>query len=345
MPHENMLQQIMPAPHKVEFREVSIPEIKKGEVLIKIMKIGICGSDIHVNHGLIPFVSYPLTQGHEISGEIVALGEGVKNLQPGQKVTVQPQIVCGKCFSCRTGKYYLCENLEIIGIHATGMASHYFSVAAEKVTPLPEKMGFDEGAMIEPLAVAVHAVRQAGDVSGLKVAVLGAGPIGNLVGQAAKGLGAASVLMTDVSDFRLNKAKECGIDFIANTKTHNFGDVVLDCFGPDKADVIFDCAGNNITIGQAITYARKGTKIILVAIFSEIAKVDLTTLMDHELQLGTSMMYRNEDYLDAIRLADEQKILLRPLISKHFNFTDYQKAYEYIDENRETTMKVIIDVN
>ena len=121
-----------------------------------------------------------------------------------------------------------------MGFQTTGVASHYFAVDAAKVTPLPEKMGFDEGAMIEPLAVAVHAVKRAGDVKGAKIAVLGAGPIGILVAQTAKGLGAESVMITDISDLRLKKAKECGVDFCVNTKNADFGDAMVENFGPDK---------------------------------------------------------------------------------------------------------------
>ena len=337
-----MLQQVMTAPGEIEFREVPVPEPEENQVLVKIRKIGVCGSDIHVYHGEHPFTSYPVTQGHEVSGEIEKLGSGVKGWKAGQKVTIQPQVVCGKCYPCRHGKYNLCEELKVMGFQTTGVASHYFAVDAAKVTPLPEEMSFDEGAMIEP--VAVHAVKRAGNVEGAKIAVLGAGPIGILVAQTAKGLGAESVMITDVSDLRLEKAKECGADFCINTKMKNFGEAMVENFGPDKADVIYDCAGNNITMGQAIQYARKGSTIILVAVFAGTAQIDLAVLNDHELDLNTSMMYRNEDYLYAIRLVKEKKVVLAPLISKHFAFRDYLEAYRYIDENRESTMKVIINV-
>ena len=339
-----MLQQVMTAPGKIEFREIETPVPKAGEVLIRIMKIGVCGSDIHVWHGKHPFTSYPVTQGHEVSGEIAALGAGVENLEVGQKVTIQPQVVCGKCYPCRHGKYNLCETLKVMGFQTTGVASHYFAVDAAKVTPLPETMSLDEGAMIEPLAVAVHAVRRAGDVEGKDICVLGAGPIGILVAQVAKGLGARKVMVTDVSDLRLQKAKECGAGLCVNTRDKDFGAEFVGYFGPDKADVIYDCAGNNITMGQAIQYARKGSTIILVAVFATRGDVDLAVLNDHELDLNTSMMYRNEDYLTAIDLVDQGKVQLTPLISKHFAFRDYLKAYQYIDENRESTMKVIINV-
>ena len=339
-----MLQQVMTAPGKIEFREIETPVPKTGEVLIRIMKIGVCGSDIHVWHGKHPFTSYPVTQGHEVSGEIAALGAGVENLEVGQKVTIQPQVVCGKCYPCRHGKYNLCATLKVMGFQTTGVASEYFAVDAAKVTPLPQEMSFDEGAMIEPLAVAVHAVRTFGDMQGMHAAVLGAGPIGILVAQAAKGMGAESVLITDISDLRLEKARQCGVDFCVNTREADFGEALVASFGPDKADVIYDCAGNNVTMGQAIRCARKGSTIILVAVFAGMAEVDLAVLNDHELDLNTTMMYRSEDYLEAIELVRVGKVDLKPLISKHFAFRDYAEAYRYIDENRETTMKVIIDV-
>lgn len=340
-----MIQQVMTAPGVIEFRDIPKPQPKAGEVLIRIMRIGVCGSDIHVYHGEHPFTSYPVTQGHEVSGEVVELGEGVDDLKIGQKVTIQPQVVCGECYPCRHGKYNLCEELKVMGFQTTGTASEFFAVERAKVTPLPDSMSFDEGAMIEPLAVAVHAINKFGDIKGMKVAVLGAGPIGILVAQTAKGMGAESVLITDVSDTRLAKAKECGIDYCVNTLNNDFGDAMIDAFGKDKADVIYDCAGNDITMGQAIKYARKGSTIILVAVFAKMATVDLAVLNDHELDLNTTMMYRNEDYIKAIELVEEGKVQLKPLMSAHFAFKDYLEAYKYIDANRETTMKVLIDID
>ena len=232
-----------------------------------------------------------------------------------------------------------------MGFQTTGTASEYFAVDASKVTPIPEDMSYEEGAMIEPLAVAVHGVKQMGDVAGMNIAVLGAGPIGNLVAQTAKGMGAAKVMITDISDLRLAKAKECGIDVCVNTKNKDFGEAMIEAFGPDKADVIYDCAGNDTTMGQAIRHARKGSTIILVAVYAGMANVDLAVLNDHELDLNTSMMYRHEDYLEAIRLVNEGKVRLEPLMSRHFPFRDYLAAYQYIDANREATMKVLIDVD
>ncbi len=339
-----MTQQVMTAPGEIEFRKIPVPVPGPKQVLVRIMKIGICGSDIHVYHGKHPFTKYPVTQGHEVSGEIVQLGSEVNGLQVGQKVTIEPQAVCGKCYLCRHGRYNLCEELKVMGFQTTGTASTYFAVDANKIMPLPDEMSFDEGAMIEPLAVAVHAVKRLGDISGMHIAVIGAGPIGILVGQAAKALGAARVLITDISDTRLAKARECGIEYAFNTKAKDFGEALLEAFGPDRADAIFDCAGNDISMGQAIKHARKGSTIILVAVFADMARVDLAVLNDHELDLNTTMMYRHEDYVEAVRLVGEKKVVFAPLISRIFPFYAFGEAYRYIEENRDTSMKILVDV-
>ena len=342
---KTMLQQVMTAPGEIRFDEVPVPEIKPGQVLLKIKRIGICGSDIHVYHGEHPYTKYPVTQGHELSAQVVAIGEGVNGLKPGRKVTVEPQVFCGQCHPCTHGKYYLCESLKVMGFQTTGAASEYFAVDASKVTPLPDDMSYDEGAMIEPLAVTVHAAKRPGDVKGKKIAVIGAGPIGILLTQTLKALGAEKVMITDISDYRLSLAKECGADFAYNTGKKDFAEALIECFGPDKADIIYDCAGNNVTMNQAIQNARKGSIIVLVAVFADTAKVDLAKLNDSELDLNTSMMYNHSDYVEAIKLVSEGKIELKPLISKHFPFKNYLDAYKYIDNTREFTMKVLIDVD
>lgn len=340
-----MIQQVMTAPKEITFQTVPVPSPEANQVLLKIRRIGICGSDIHVYHGTHPFTSYPVTQGHEVSGEVVELGADVKEFHVGQKVTVEPQVYCGKCHPCTHGKYNLCESLKVMGFQTTGTASEFFAVDASKVTPLPDDMSFDDGAMLEPLAVTVHAAKRFPEINGAKVAILGCGPIGILLAQSAKALGAEKVMITDVSDLRLELAKKVGVDFAVNTRSKDFGDAMVEAFGPDKADVIYDCAGNDITMGQAIKYARKGSTIILVAVFGKMANVDLAVLNDHELDLNTSMMYTHVDYLDAIKFVNEGKIQLAPLQTRHFAFKDYLDAYKFIDANRETTMKVIIDVD
>lgn len=341
---KKMLQQVMTAPKEIIFREIDIPEVGDDEVLIKIKKIGICGSDIHVYHGTHPFTSYPVTQGHEVSGEVVEVGKNVSKVKAGDRVTIEPQVRCGKCYPCRHGKYNLCEELKVMGFQTTGTASEYFKAPELNVTKLPDDMDYSKGAMIEPLAVAVHAISRSGDIRGKRVSVIGAGPIGNLVAQSAKAMGAERVMLSDVSDYRLSLGKKVGIDAVYNTRESDYNADLIDCFGPDKADIIYDCAGNDITMNSAIRSARKGSTIILVAVYAGMANVDLAVLNDHELDLNTTMMYRHEDYEKAIELVNEKKIDLESLMSNTFPFKEYQKAYEYIDQNREKAMKVLIDL-
>ena len=137
-----MIQQVMTAPKEIAFREVPVPQIGDDQVLVKIMKIGVCGSDIHVYHGTHPFTSYPVTQGHELSAKVAALGEGVDGFSVGQKVTIEPQVYCGKCYPCTHGKYNLCEKLKVMGFQTTGTASEYFAVDSSKVTPIPESLSY-----------------------------------------------------------------------------------------------------------------------------------------------------------------------------------------------------------
>ena len=139
-----MLQQVMTNPGEITFREVPVPEVKDDQVLVKIRNIGICGSDIHVYHGKHPFTKYPVTQGHEVSGEIAEIGKNVSGFQIGQKVTIEPQVYCGHCYPCRHGKYNLCEELKVMGFQTTGTASEFFAVPASKITLLPDEMTYNE---------------------------------------------------------------------------------------------------------------------------------------------------------------------------------------------------------
>jgi len=340
-----MIQAVMTAPGKIEFRDVPIPETGDGQVLIQIMRIGICGSDIHVYHGKHPYTSYPVVQGHEVSGKIVKSGSNVTGFKIGDSVTIQPQVVCGKCYPCAHGNYHICDELKVMGFQTTGVASQYFAVDADKVLKLPEGMDFDKGAMIEPLAVAVHALGRGGDVKDGKILVLGAGPIGNLVAQAAKGMGAKSVIITDLSDYRLEVAKSCGIDCCVNVNGQDLGKEISDVFGRDGADLILECVGVNQTTEQAVKYARKGSDIIIVGVFGDKANVDMAAVQDRELRLIGTLMYRENDFIKAMELIKNGKIKFDPLITGSFDFKDYKKAYEYIEAQKDRTMKVLINVH
>lgn len=311
---------------------------------MKIKRIGICGSDIHVYHGKHPYTKYPVTQGHEVSGQVAALGEGVTQFQVGQRVTIEPQVYCGECYPCTHGKYNLCENLKVMGFQTTGTASEYFAVDASKVTALPAGMSYDEGACRSPWLSRCTPPGGRGR-SGQEGMRAGAAALSAFCWSIPEGLWRGRGHGHRYLRLSAGAGRTCGADYASTPKPAPLARLLTECFGPDKADIIYDCAGNDTTMDQAIQNARKGSVIILVAVYAGLAHCDLAKLNDSELDLNTTMMYRHEDYVDAIRFVREGMVQLQPLMSRHFAFTDYLAAYEYIDTHQETTMKVLIDVD
>jgi L-iditol 2-dehydrogenase len=189
----------------------------------------------------------------------------------------------------------------------------------------------------------VHALRRAGDVNGKKVVVLGAGTIGNLVAQVAQASG-ATVLITDLSDYKLEKARACGITNTLNTGRDALGPAILAAFGPDKADLILECVGVQPTITQAVANARKGSTIVVVGVFGKKPEVDLGLVQDRELSLVGTLMYQKVDYERAIELVAGGKLCLDAMITHRFGFDAYLQAYETIEESHGEYMKVMVDL-
>lgn len=339
-----MLQAVMTQPGKIEIHEVDKPAPKAGEALIRVRRIGVCGSDIHVYHGTHPYTGYPVVQGHEVGGTVAELGAGVSGFAIGDTVVFMPQVTCGTCYPCRHGMYHICDNLKVMGFQTGGAAQEYFAVPAEMVLKLPPALSLDEAALIEPISVAAHALARYGSVAGKKVVVLGAGTIGNLVAQVAQASGAEKVLITDVSDYKLDKARECGIAAAVNPTRVSLGEAILENFGPAKADVILECVGVQETITQAVSLARKGSVIVVVGVFGKKPQVDLGLVQDRELSLVGTLMYRKADFERAIELAAAGKLALKPLVTQRFAFRDYLQAYQAIESSAGRYMKVMIDL-
>jgi L-iditol 2-dehydrogenase len=338
-----MRQAVMTSPGKIEFRDIARPHPGSDEVLVKIERIGVCGSDIHVYHGLHPYTSYPVVQGHEVAGVIAEVGAGVQGFQRGEQVVFMPQVTCGECYPCRHGMYHICDHLKVMGFQTNGAAQEYFPVKAEMVLKLPKNITLDQAAMIEPVSVAVHALSRAGNVAGLKVVVLGAGTIGNLVGQVAKASGAVGVMITDISEYKLEKARQVGLDLVVNTSQEELGAAILKNFGPDKADLILECVGVQPTITQAVSNARKGSTIVVVGVFGKKPEVDLGLVQDRELSLVGTLMYQKRDYVRAIELVGAGKLNFNPMVTHRFAFPDYLQAYQTIEESHGNYIKVMID--
>jgi L-iditol 2-dehydrogenase len=340
-----MKQAIMIQPGKIKFLQVEKPVIRDNEVLMQTKRIGVCGSDIHVFHGKHPYTSYPVVQGHEVSGIVAEVGQAVEGIAVGDKITFTPQVVCGECYPCRNGMYHVCEKLKVMGFQTGGAAQEYFVLPKWNVFKLPADLSLDHAAMIEPVSVGVHAVRRGGGVTGKKVLVLGAGTIGNLVAQVARAFGAAVVMVTDVSDYKLEKARACGIDFAINTAHEDLNAALLRDFGPNRADLILECVGAQATATQAVECARKGTTVVIVGVFGEKPVVNLGFVQDRELNLIGTAMYQKTDYEGAIELVRSGKMHLENLITCRFPFEEYLQAYHTIERSNGDYMKVMIEMD
>ena len=339
-----MLQSVMTEPGKIKFRTIEKPEVGPDEILMQTKRIGVCGSDIHVFHGLHPYTNYPVVQGHEVSGVVAAVGKNVDGFSVGDKITFTPQVTCGECYPCQNGMYHICENLKVMGFQTNGAGQEYFPLPAWNVLKLPDEFPLDYGALVEPIAVAVHSLQRGGDVAGKKVLVLGAGTIGNLTAQTAKAMGAAAVMITDISAYKLEKAKACGIDFVINTAEDELGEAIAAHFGPAKGDLILECVGVQSTADQAIENARKGTTIVVVGVFGEKPTIDLGLVQDRELSLVGTLMYKKKDFKQAIELISEGKMCLDDLVTHRFKFEEYLDAYHTIEESNGEYMKVMIEL-
>ena len=340
-----MRQAILVEPKHIEFKEVAEPkaaDLTAHQVLVHIKRIGICGSEIHSYHGLHPATFYPVVQGHEYSGVVVAVGRAVSVCKPGDHITARPQLVCGKCNPCKRGQYNVCEHLRVQTFQADGAAQDFFVVDDDRVAKLPEGMSLDYGAMIEPSAVGAHASNRT-NVKDKNVVVSGAGTIGNLIAQFCIARGAKNVLITDVSDLRLAKARECGIQHTLNITKKPLKEAAHELFGEEGYQVGFEVAGVEVSIRSLMETIEKGSDIVVVAVFARDPALSMFYLGEHELRLIGSMMYRHEDYLTAIDYVSKGIVNLKPLVSNRFAFEEYDDAYQFIDKHRETSMKVLID--
>ena len=340
-----MRQAILVEPKHIEFKEVAEPkaaDLTAHQVLVNIKRIGICGSEIHSYHGLHPATFYPVVQGHEYSGVVMAVGSEVTVCKPGDHITALPRLVCGKCNPCKRGQYNVCEHLRVQAFQADGAAQDFFVVDDDRVAKLPEGMSLDYGAMIEPSAVGAHASNRT-DVKGKNVVVSGAGTIGNLIAQFCIARGAKNVLITDVSDLRLAKARECGIKHTLNITKKTLKEAAQELFGEEGYQVGFEVAGVEVSIRSLMETIEKGSDIVVVAVFAKDPALSMFYLGEHELRLIGSMMYRHEDYLTAIDYVSKGIVNLKPLVSNRFAFEEYDDAYKFIDTHRETSMKVLID--
>jgi L-iditol 2-dehydrogenase len=288
-------------------------------------------------------MTYPVVIGHEVSATVVEAGGGVADFAPGDKATVEPQIFCGECHPCSIGRFNVCEKLAVLGVHRDGFCQEYVAVDARYLHKCPPGMKETDMAFVEPAAVGVGSVKRAPDYRGANVVVVGAGAIGNLTAQAAKALGAAKVMITDISEQKLELARRFGIEPAVNTEGKNLADVISDHFGRRKADIIIDCAATKGSILSILAAARRSSSVIITGNFKEPVEIELPVLQRQEIALIGHMMYVREDYADAIRFLSEGAMRVDGLISKVFPFREAREAFAHIDAHPAETMKVLLE--
>lgn len=334
---------------KMGFVTRPIPTPSKGEVLVKINHVGICGSDIHYyESGRIGnyIVNPPFVLGHEASGEVVALGEGVTGLKIGDRVAMEPGKTCGHCRYCREGKYNLCAEVEFFATPPIdGVFQEYAIHPADLCFKLPDNMSTLEGALIEPLAIGFHAANQGGAHAGQKAVVFGAGCIGLVCMMALKAMGVSDITVVDIMPKRLDKAKELGATNIINGAEENVVERIHELTGGEGIDLSIETAGTEITTRQSIEIARKGSTIVLVG-YSKTGELTLpiSLFIDKELTFTSVFRYRHI-YPMAIEAVANGRVNLKDIVTNIFELCDIQEAMDSSVNDKANIVKSAIKIN
>ncbi|MFD2554941.1 2,3-butanediol dehydrogenase [Sphingobacterium tabacisoli] len=337
----------------IRVESATIPEAKAGQVKIAVQFAGICGSDLHEYvHGpqLIPVDQpYPLnghqgvtTLGHEFSGVVEAVGEGVHHLKVGDRVVVEPLFKNFDSPFIPNGEYNLSEPLGFIGLSSNGGFASYVVVEDYMVHKIPDTMSFEKGALVEPAAVAVYAVLQSGLKIGETVLVSGAGPIGLLCVQAALAAGATTVIVTDIADKRLEKAKAIGATHIINAKEDGIPQKVKAITGLG-VDVFLDCAGVQASYTNGIESVRNGGTAVLVALFGKPVSTNALDQVLREITIKGIIAYRNI-FPQVIALIDSGRMPVEKLVTSKIGLDDIVvKGFEAL-VNDPTEVKILVDI-
>jgi L-iditol 2-dehydrogenase len=330
-----MRSAVLTEPGEFEVRDRPKPEPAADEVLVAVGEVGICGSDVHYyEHGRIGdyVVEEPLVLGHESAGEVVAVGDDVVGLEPGARVALEPGVSCRRCPHCKRGDYHLCESVEFMATPPhDGAFTEYVAWPADYAYELPASVSTTEGALCEPLSVGIHACRR-GDVgTGDTVLITGAGPIGLLAMETARAAGATDVLVTDVVDSKVERARDRGADRaidVAETDLERAVDEYTDRVG---ADVVIEASGAEPSIQATLDVVRRGGTVVLVGLASE-AEVpfDVLDLIDNEIDVHGSFRYKNT-YDAAIDLLADGAVDVEGIV-------DFRSTLDQIDDAFQQSM-------
>lgn len=330
------------APGKIDFIEREINKPGPGQVLIKIVSSSICGSDLHIFRGKHPSAALPVTIGHEFSGDVIEVGSGVTSVTAGDRVTVEPVVVCGKCDECRRGNYGYCENITFTYREGNGAMADYFMALEPYVYKLPEYLSYDAGALIEPFSVATHAVRRADIKLGEKVLIIGGGAIGILIAALCRKDGASEVAVVDFARKRLDKALEMGATTVINPKEDGVTaeDAVKQLTNGAGFDKTFECVGLEATFQQAMMSLKKNGLATIIGIFEQKdIMIPATRFITHEIRVQGSQGYC-WDFPIALEMSKE--IPIEKLITHTFGLDDLKKAMETSLDRDSGAIKVII---
>jgi len=315
-------------PHDLRLEEVPEPVIGEDEVLIRVRAMGVCGSDLHLYSGgrIIP---YPHILGHEFAGEIIQVGASAGDLRIGQRVTSEPNFWCGKCAYCQAGRQNLCVSRIPLGVDIDGAQAEYVKVPARFVWPLPDNVPYEQGALVEPLTVALHCVRKSRAQVGDTVAIMGCGSIGLLALLCAKAAG-CRVVAVDVVPGKLEFARKLGADEIVNSRESDPVNVVKQMTGGLGPAVVLETAGVSPVPEQAVAMVRSGGRVMFVGLTTQPAQFAPITVVRREVEISGSYIYHAGEFGQTIHLISTGQINVLPLIGLTADLAGAQDVYEQL---------------
>ncbi|MDO8614649.1 MAG: alcohol dehydrogenase catalytic domain-containing protein [Dehalococcoidia bacterium] len=322
---------------KIELRQTGVPDPAAGEVLVRVRACGICGSDLHFYHGAFPALPN-ISPGHEIAGEVAAVGEGVAGFAPGQRVVVEPIRSCRDCAYCNAGRYHLCSRRVLLGTFAPGGLAEYVSVPAYTLYPLPDDLDFSVGALVEPLAVAVHGLHLVDLKAGERVLVMGSGTVGVLSALAARALGAGEVLATYRHEHQARAALAAGAS--RALKEGETGGL-----GKEGIDVVVETVGGTApTLSQALDIVRPGGRVSLLGLFTQPAQVNALGLMLKEARVAGGITYcrpgQRSDFEVALSILQADPERARAIITHRFPLEEAAQAFATAADKGSGSLKV-----
>jgi len=331
---------LVSAPGTVELVTEAVPRLERDDALVRLSLAGVCGSDKAALHGEHAFMGPPYYPGHEVVGVVVEVGEDVDGVSPGDRVTVEPTLPCGRCKPCVSEAENLCENLRFFGCgYREGAMADVFTVPASRLHKIPADLTDHQAVLVEPVATGVHAVRVAGDLTGKAVAVLGSGTIGLMTMLAARAAGARRIVSTDMVPAKRGLALELGADAVVDAAADELADEVRAALG-ESGDVVFDCVANQQTLPEAIKIALKGGTVMVVGGARKPVTIDLPVVQEFQVRVQGVATYRAEDFHDAMRLLAGGVVAADRFVTATFPLARADEAFAAIDSGNEVKILV-----